>query len=154
MPVSSDREDQMDREGQRDQGQQGVTRMLLDWSNGDRAALEHLLPMVYDELRQLAGRHLRRERPGNTLQATALVHEAYLRLVDQTQVNWQNRAHFFGAAANLMRQILIQHARAKQAEKRGGDQPKLYLEDAGSLAKENDLDLVRLDDALNDLARV
>jgi len=131
-----------------------VTKMLVDWSNGDRSARDQLLPLVYYELRKLAERYLRREAPGNTLQATALVHEAYLQLVDQKQVNWQNRAHFFGAAANLMRQILIQHARAKHAEKRGGNQHKLYLDEAGDIAVERNIDLIALDDALNDLAAI
>src|SRR5262245_56512750 len=120
--------------------QKEVTRILVKWSNGDQSALEQLLPLVYGELRQLAEHYLRREAPGHTLQATALVHEAYLRLVDQQQVTWQNRAHFFGAAANLMRQILIQHARAKHADKRGGDQRKLYLDEAGVIATERGLD--------------
>lgn len=137
---------------------QDVTRMLADWRNGDSTALNQLLPVIYNELRQQAERYLRRERPGHTLQATALVNEAYLRLVDQTQVNWENRAHFFGAAANLMRQILIQHARAKHAEKRGGDAQKLYLDEvsglADNLSKEQNLDLLALDDALNTLASI
>lgn len=114
--------------------------------------------MIYDELRQQAAAYLRRESPGYTLQATALVNEAYLRLVDQTQVNWQTRAHFFGAAANLMRQILIQHARAKHAEKRGGDAQKLYLDEVSGLAdnlvKEQNLNLLALDDTLHQLAAV
>lgn len=135
-----------------------VTQMLMNWSNGDSAALDELLPVVYDELRQQAARYLSREQPGHTLQATALVNEAYLRLVDQTHVNWQNRAHFFGAAANLMRQILIQHARAKHADKRGGDAQKLYLDEVSGLAdnlvKEQNLDLLALDDALQQLAVV
>lgn len=134
--------------------QSEVTRMLANWGNGDESVLGQLLPLVYDELRRLAERHLRREAPGHTLQATALVHEAYLQLVDQQQVTWQNRAHFFGVAANLMRQILMQHARAKHAEKRGGQQRKLYLDEAGAIAAGQDLDLVALDDALNDLAAV
>ncbi|HEX4947564.1 MAG TPA: sigma-70 family RNA polymerase sigma factor [Blastocatellia bacterium] len=135
-----------------------VTQMLADWRDGDRSALNELLPVIYDELRQQADRYLRRESPGHTLQATALVNEAYLRLVDQTHVNWQSRAHFFGAAANLMRQILIQHARTKHAEKRGGDAQKLYLDEVSGLAdnlvKEQNLDLLALDDALNQLAVV
>jgi RNA polymerase sigma factor (TIGR02999 family) len=132
--------------------------MLMSWSNGDQTALEELLPLVYDELRRLAALYLRREQPGHTLQATALVHEAYLRLVDQTSVNWQNRAHFFGAAANLMRQILIQHARARHADKRGGDQQKLYLDEVSNLADklttQPGMDLITLDEALERLARV
>jgi RNA polymerase sigma factor (TIGR02999 family) len=135
-----------------------VTRMLANWSNGDQSALEALLPLVYDELRRQAAAYLRREAPGHTLQPTALVNEAFLRMINQTAVTWQNRAHFFGAAANLMRQILIQHARAKHADKRGGDAQKIYLEDVSGLAdnltKEQNLDLIALDDALNDLARV
>jgi len=137
-----------------DPARENVTRILQDWSKGDRAALEELLSLVYDELRRLAEHYLRRERPGHTLQATALVHEAFLRLIDQEQVNWQNRAHFFGAAANLMRQILIQHARAKHAEKRGGEREKLYLDEVHNLVREQDWDLIALDDALNDLAAV
>jgi RNA polymerase sigma factor (TIGR02999 family) len=135
-----------------------VTRLLMNWSNGDSAALDELLPVVYDELRQQAERYLRREQPGHTLQATALVNEAFLRLIDQSQISWHNRAHFFGAAANLMRQILIQHARAKHAEKRGGDAQKLYLDEvtglADNLVKEQNLDLLALDDALQQLAAV
>lgn len=135
-----------------------VTQILAAWRDGDSSALNELLPLIYDELRQQADRYLRRESPGHTLQATALVNEAYLRLVDQTHVNWQNRAHFFGAAANLMRQILIQHARAKHAEKRGGEAQKLYLDEVSGLAdnlvKEQNLDLLALDDALNQLAVV
>lgn len=135
-----------------------VTRMLMSWSNGDQTALEQLLPLVYDELRRLAALYLRREQPGHTLQATALVHEAYLRLVDQTSVNWQNRAHFFGAAANLMRQILIQHARARHADKRGGNQQKLYLDEVSNLADklttQPGMDLITLDEALERLATV
>lgn len=135
-----------------------VTQILAEWRNGDSAALNELLPVIYDELRQQADRYLRRESPGHTLQATALVNEAYLRLVDQTSVNWQNRAHFFGAAANLMRQILIQHARAKHAEKRGGAAQKLYLDEVSALAdnsvNEPNLDLLALDDALDELAAV
>lgn len=131
-----------------------VTGILLDWNSGNQAALDELVPLVYDELRRLAERYLRRERAGHTLQATALVNEAYLRLVNQQQVNWQNRAHFFGAAANLMRQILMQHARQRHAEKRGGEREKIYLDEAGPLAESRDLDLIALDDALNDLAAV
>jgi len=132
--------------------------MLINWSNGDQSALDQLLPLVYNELRQVADRYLRRERPGHTLQATALVHEAWLRLVDQRSVTWQSRAHFFGVAANLMRQILIQSARARHAEKRGGDDQKLYLDEVGELSDKlvtaQQPDLIALDDALNDLATV
>ena len=112
------------------------------------------MPLVYDELRRLAERYLRHERPNHTLQATALVHEAYLRLVDQTQVEWQNRAHFFGVAANLMRQILVNHALSHQAAKRGGNAYKLSHNEAASVSKEPDVDLEALDDALNTLAAI
>lgn len=131
-----------------------VTRLLLDWGHGDQSALDSLLPLIYNELRRVADSYLRRDRPGHTLQATALVNEAFLRLIDQNQVNWQNRTHFFGAAANLMRQILIQHARANHAAKRGGERQKLYLDEAGDVAQSSDLDLVALDDALHDLEAV
>jgi len=102
-----------------------ITQMLVAWSNGRQEVLEELMPLVYDELRRLAAHYLRHERPDHTLQPTALVHEAYLRLVDQTQVRWQNRAHFFGIAANLMRQILVNHALSHRASKRGGTAIKL-----------------------------
>jgi RNA polymerase sigma factor (TIGR02999 family) len=129
-----------------------VTQLLINWSNGDRAALDKLMPLVYDELHRLAHRYMSRERPDHTLQTTALVHEAYLRLIDQTHVRWQNRAHFFGIAANVMRQILLQHARSHHAAKRGGARPSLSLEDAVGLSKEPAVDLVALDDALTSLA--
>ena len=131
-----------------------VTRLLVDWGHGDQSALDSLLPLIYNELRRVADSYLRRDRPGHTLQATALVNEAFLQLINQDQINWQNRAHFFGAAANLMRQILIQHARANHAAKRGGERQKLYLDEAGDMAQANDLDLVALDDALRDLETV
>lgn len=134
--------------------QSDVTRILQNWRDGDQSALDQLLPMVYQELRRLADQFLRREAPGHTLQATALVHEAYLRLIDQNQSNWQNRAHFFGVAANLMRQILIQHARAKHADKREGDRRKIYIDDAGAIGQDRPLDLIALDDALQTLAQV
>src|SRR5438309_6364790 len=107
----------------------GVTQLLVRWSNGDQGAAESLLPLVYAELRRLAGSYLRRERSDHTLQPTALVHEAYMKLVDQKQVKWQNRAHFFGIAAQVMRRILMDHARKHKAEKRGGDADKLPLEE-------------------------
>jgi len=129
-----------------------VTQLLGDWANGNKEALDKLLPLVYDELRRLADRYLRRERPDHTLQPTALVHEAYLRLVDQTAVRWQNRAHFFGIAANLMRQILVNHALSHRAAKRGGEASKLPLEEASNLSLERDVDLVALDEALARLA--
>jgi len=131
---------------------QGVTQLLMDWSNGDRAALDELLPVVYDELRRVADGFLRRERPSHTLQPTALVHEAYLRLIDQQSVNWQNRAQFFGIAAQMMRRILINHAEGRHAEKRGGHAPRVSLDEAVSFFEERDINLVALDEALNALA--
>lgn len=128
-----------------------VTELLIRWSNGDRAALDRLMPLIYDELHRLAHRYMRREHPGHTLQTTALVNEVYLRLVDQTKVQWHNRAHFFGIAANLMRQILIQHARRRHAAKRGGARPSVSLEDAVGLSEEPVVDLVALDQALTRL---
>ena len=133
--------------------QGGVTQLLKAWSEGDESALEKLMPLVLDELRRLAASYLRKERVGHTLQPTALVHEAYMRLVDQTQVQWQNRAHFFGVAAQMMRRILVDHARAHEAEKRGGEFQKLSLdENLDASGGERDVNLVALDDALNRLA--
>ena len=131
-----------------------VTKLLLRWGQGDRAALDALTPLVYDELHRLASRYLRRERPDHTLQSTALVHEAYLRLIDQRNVRWQNRAQFFGLAAELIRRILVDHARARQAAKRGGALYKLTLDEALDATAPRDLDLVRLDDAMGALARL
>jgi len=128
-----------------------VTQLLVELRKGDREALDKLLPLVYDELRRLADRYLRRERPDHTLQATALVHEAYLRLVSQN-IPWQNRAHFFGVAAQMMRRILVDHARGHHAAKRGSGGVKLSLEDALELSYERAADIVALDDALNALA--
>jgi RNA polymerase sigma factor (TIGR02999 family) len=126
----------------------------MDWSNGDRSALEALMPLVYDELHRLASRYLSRERPGHTLQSTALVHEAYLRLIDQREVRWQNRSHFFGVAAQMIRRILVDHARSHQAAKRGAGAVKLSLDEAVAAAGQGrDVDLVALDDALNRLAQ-
>ncbi len=131
-----------------------VTQMLADWSNGNQQALNSLLPLVYDEMRRIASRYLRRERVGHTLQTTALVHEAYLRLIDQQQVNWQSRAHFYGIAAQMMRRILIDHAREQQADKRGGGMPKIAIDEALDAAEEKEVDLIALDDALNTLAKL
>src|SRR5262245_44477553 len=130
----------------------GITQLLVDWSNGRQGALAELLPVVYGELRRVARRSLRRERPNHTLSGTALVNEVYLQLVDQTAVQWQNRAHFFVIAANLMRQILVQHARRHQAEKRGGGQYLLALDEAALVLPERPVDLVALDEALSSLA--
>ena len=132
--------------------QQGVTELLVAWGNGDKAALDELMPVVYDELRRLARSYLSRERPGHTLQTTALVHEAYLRLVDQRSVNWQNRAQFFGIAAQMMRRILINHAKDRQAKKRQADAPKVSLDEAVSFFEEREVDLMALDEALDGLA--
>ena len=129
-----------------------VTQILQAWSDGDDTAPNRLMPVVYAELRRLAGDYLRRERPDHTLQATALVHEAYLKLVDEKRVTWKNRAHFCGIAARLMRQILMEHARAHNAEKRGGKLEKLYLEETRHLSQERAPDLIALDDALKSFA--
>jgi len=130
-----------------------VTELLAGMQAGDPQAAEQLIPLVYQELRRLAGHYMRAERPDHTLQATALVHEAYLKLVDQTQVTYQNRAHFFGIAAQLMRRILVDHARAHQAEKRGSGQ-KLQLDEAAALPESREVDLVALDEALQELAKL
>ena len=132
---------------------QNITLLLVASSAGDRHATDRLMPLVYDELRNLARAHLRRERPGHTLQGTALVHEAYLRLVDQKQVKWQNRAHFFAMASQMIRRILVDHARGYKAAKRGSGAPKLSLDDAILAAAKTDIDVIALDDALNDLAK-
>ncbi|MBM3804778.1 MAG: sigma-70 family RNA polymerase sigma factor [Acidimicrobiia bacterium] len=129
-----------------------VTQLLVSWSEGDPKALEALTPLVYDELRKLAGRYLRRERPDHTLQSTALVHEAYLRMVDQRQVRWQNRAHFFGVAAQIIRRILVDHARSHKVEKRRADAVKLTLDEAMAVPEVRQVDLVALDDSLSSLA--
>ncbi|MBA3607395.1 MAG: sigma-70 family RNA polymerase sigma factor [Chthoniobacterales bacterium] len=131
-----------------------ATRLLIEWSEGDSEAANRLIPLVYDELRQLARSYLRRERPDHTLQATGLVHEAYLRLVDQTVTSWQNRAQFFGVAACVMRRVLVDHARRHRAEKRGGNWEKVEFDDALAAGLPRSLDLVALDDALQELARV
>jgi RNA polymerase sigma factor (TIGR02999 family) len=134
---------------------QSVTQLLVEWSHGDQDALERLTPLVYGELRRLARRHLSRERSDHTLRSTALVHEAYLRLIDQRSVQWQNRAHFFGVAAQLIRRILIDYARAKQAGKRGAGACLLPLDEAlDSPAGGRPLDIVALDDALEQLAKI
>jgi RNA polymerase sigma factor (TIGR02999 family) len=134
--------------------QHEITRLLADWSNGDQQALEKLTPLVYDELRRLAARYLRQERVGHTLQSTALVHEAYMKLVGQNSVRWQNRAHFFGIAAQMIRRILVDYARARKADKRGSGAEKLSLDEAIALPGGQDLDLVALDDALEGLAKI
>ena len=135
------------------QNSQNITRMLKDWSGGNREALDKLLPFVYTELHRQASRYLRRERNDHTLQTTALINEAYMKLIDQSEVEWQNRAHFFAIAAQTMRRILVDYARTRKREKRGGDDVKLQLDDAMNVsAKEKSIDLVALDEALNRLA--
>lgn len=129
-----------------------ITTQLLAWNQGDAAALEQLIPAVYQELRRMAERYLRQENPGHTLQPTALVHEAYLRLIDQTRVEWQNRAHFFGVAAQMMRRILVDHAKTKQRVKRGGNAVNLSLEEALHYGQDRAAELIALDDALHALA--
>jgi RNA polymerase sigma factor (TIGR02999 family) len=131
-----------------------VTSLLIRWRSGDKAALDALMPLVYGELRRLAHHYLSGERSDHTLQGTALVHEAYARLVGQKIPEWQNRAHFFGVAAQLMRQILVDYARLHRAEKRGGDLCKLSLDDLEVEARRSGIDVVALDDALQHLARI
>ncbi|HZM86709.1 MAG TPA: sigma-70 family RNA polymerase sigma factor [Blastocatellia bacterium] len=131
-----------------------VTQLLLAWSQGDRSALEELIPLVYDELHKMARRYMIREQAANTLQTTALVNEAYLRMVDMRKVQWQNRAHFFAVSAQLMRRILVDFARSRNYQKRGGGKRKVTLDDALEVSPRQDADLVLLDDALNALAIV
>jgi RNA polymerase sigma-70 factor (ECF subfamily) len=131
-----------------------VTQLLVAWSDGDQAALDQLMPLVQQELRRLARSYMRGERRGHTLQTTALVNEAYLRLVDQKHVRWQNRAHFLAIAAQLMRRILVDYARRRQYQKRGGDALQVSLAEAESLSDEHSPDLVALDEALVSLAEI
>lgn len=130
-----------------------VTGLLLDWRNGDQQALEQLTPLVYDELRRLAARYLRHEREGHTLQTTALVNEAYLQLIGQQDRDWQNRAHFLAIASHLMRNILVDHARARAAAKRGKGDQALQLDEALEVPAHATPDVIALDDALKDLAK-
>ncbi|MBA4184715.1 MAG: sigma-70 family RNA polymerase sigma factor [Acidobacteria bacterium] len=131
-----------------------ITRMLQEWSGGKQEALDALLPLVYAELHRQASRYLRRERPDHTLQTTALIHEAYMKLVDQREVNWQNRTHFFGIAAQMMRRILVDYARQRHRAKRGGIAEDLPLEEAALVvSEERSVDLVALDEALTRLAK-
>ena len=131
-----------------------VTQLLLAWSEGDSFALEQLIPLVHDELRRLAKRYMRNERAGHTLQTTALVNEAYLRLIDVRQVQWQNRAHFFAISARLMRQILVDFARERGYRKRGGGAHQVELNEAMMIGQERNEDLLALDEALTALAEV
>lgn len=134
--------------------QSEVTELLIAWSNGDPTALDRLMPLAYDELHRLARRYMRREPADHTLQTSALVNEAYLRLIDQRRVQWQNRAHFFAISAQLMRRILISMARARHAHKRGNDARPVSLDDALVISNERAAELVALDDALLELARL
>lgn len=129
-----------------------VSQLLRDWSNGDKTAFDKLMPLVYAELRRMARRYMDRRQVAHTLQTTALIHEAYLRLVDQQEVHWQNRAHFFAVAATAMRHILVDHARTRQAAKRGGGIQQVTLDEAAIVSVEQAAELVALDDALQSLA--
>ena len=131
-----------------------VTLLLAEWAKGSAKALNELTPLVYSELHQLAASYLRKERHGHTLQPTALVHEAYLRLVDQTSPNWQNRSHFYGVAARLMRQILVDHARRRHAGKRMGSSVKVSLDKSLGFQKERPMDLLALDTSLSALEKI
>jgi len=133
---------------------QEVTEILVAWSNGDETALERLIPLVHDELHRLAHRYMNRENPGHMLQTTALVNEAYLRLVDSSRVQWQNRAHFYAVSAQLMRRILVDFARSRNYLKRGGNAVQVSLDQALAVSLDQDADLVALDEALNALAAI
>lgn len=131
-----------------------VTQLLVNWSKGDKAALDELIPLVQTELRRLARRYMGRENPGHTLQTSALINEAYIRLVDQHNVHWQNRAHFYAVAAQVMRHILIDHARSHSYAKRGGGARKVPLDEAVAINDQRAEELIALDDALNALAAI
>jgi RNA polymerase sigma-70 factor (ECF subfamily) len=134
--------------------QPDITELLLAWGNGDSSALEQLLPIVYQELRRLAKHYMRQERPGHTLQATALVNEAYLRLIDLNRIQWQDRAHFFAVAAQTMRRILVEFARRRNRQKRGGHGQQVPLDEAAAVSRDQGVDLVALNEALRGLAAV
>ena len=134
--------------------QKQITEMLVDWGNGDEAALEKLAPLVYDQLHRLARRYMGRERPGHTLQTSALVNEAFIRLIDWKNVEWQNRAHFFGVSAQIMRRILVDFARSRDYAKRGGGVRNVSLDEAALISSDRRTDLVALDEALNTLAEL
>ncbi len=131
-----------------------ITDLLRDWNAGNPEAAEKVLPLVYDELRRIAASYFRNERRGHTLQATAIVHEAYVRLLEDSGVEWQNRAHFVGRVAHMMRHILVDHAREQKAAKRGGQAYRVTLAEAGPVSKDRPPDLLELDEALNDLAKL
>lgn len=131
-----------------------ITRLLNSYTDGDREVLDEMLPLVYDELRRIAANYLARENSGHTLQPTALVHEAYMRLISQRSANWRNRAQFYGLAANMMRRILVNHAVAKRAEKRGGAGEKVSIDEVVLFFEERDLDIIALDEAMSRLAEI
>jgi len=131
---------------------QQITSLLVEWGNGDQTALEKLMPLVYDELRRMARRFMRRQSAGHTFQTTELIHEAYLKLAKSGEQTWQNRAHFFGVAAQAMRHILVDYARSKHSRKRGGWQEKVTLDDSFAVSAEKSDELLRLNDAMNNLA--
>ena len=133
---------------------ENITQLLNEWSDGDERALDRLTPLVYEELRQQAARYLRRERPGHTMQTTALINEAYLRLIDAKEVRWQGRAHFFAIAANLMRRILVDHARQRNAAKRGGSPLRVTLDRIVATAKQSNIEVLAIDEALTKLAAI
>jgi RNA polymerase sigma-70 factor (ECF subfamily) len=131
-----------------------ITQLLQSWSHGDKSAIDQIIPLVYDELHRMARRYMSTEKPGHTLQTTALVNEAYLRLVDASQANWQNRTHFFAVSAQVMRRILVDWARSRQAEKRGNDVPMLEFDEALAVPMQTGANVVEVDDALKALALV
>ena len=131
-----------------------ITKLLREWSDGDRQAVDELMPLVYDELHRQAHLRLRRERAGHSLQTTDLIHEAYIKLINQPEVRWDNRTQFFAFAARIMRNILVDHARSKQRDKRGGGALKISLTDASPATAAQDLDLIALDQALDRLAKI
>jgi RNA polymerase sigma factor (TIGR02999 family) len=137
-----------------DSSSRGISELLAAWSHGDQDALNELIPLVYEELRRIAHQHLRRERPDHTLQSTALVHEAYERLVGLSHPRWQDRAHFFAASAQLMRRILVDHARSRNYLKRGGGNRPVTLDDALGISSDNNPDVVAVDEALDRLAKI
>jgi len=131
-----------------------ITTLLLEWSGGNRAALDELMPLIYAEFRQLAARALRRERPNHTLQSTALAHELYLKLIDQKRTQWRDREHFFAMASQIIRRILVDHARRLHAQRRGGLETRITLDEALAPQQDRDLNLVELDNALEALSRI
>lgn len=154
MPVKFSSHDSIPSEDEAPPDKGEVTRWLIAGSDGDAHAVESLLPLVYEELHRQAVRFFRRESAGHTLQPTALVNEVYLRLINQHEISWQNRAHFFGIAAQMMRRILVSHARGREAKKRGGAVPHITLQEDLAAAPERDLNLLALDDALTRLEAV